>query len=247
MKKKESQVFISYKKKNRTTILTHQHMLVGDLDEFLDMKTQYLINTYKLYPIYIFNNSEKLSNIQNVSVYSTVNLGIGKGAAEFELYPLKIKNIKKPQFFIGAPTDSTDFFKLNELINMSMNQGEHVGKINIKSGKICFFPLIEIENHPFPKKLISSSKTVKKNKFNSNDYEALFDSFDFQSQEVTEFKKKLKKNILDKDVLDKGFLEFSIDEIITCDAENGLYEVFQNDVSIVKEDYNRIFSIQKVN
>ena len=98
-------------------------MLVGDLDEFLDMKTQYLINTYKLYPIYIFNNSKKLSNIQNVSVYSTVNLGIGKGAAEFELYPLKIKNIKKPQFFIGAPTDSTDFLKLTEVINKSMNIG----------------------------------------------------------------------------------------------------------------------------
>ena len=205
----------------KKVILTQQFMLVGDLEAILDIKTQYLLNTNPM--------SEKLKKVKDTkttSIYSEEELNNSDGVAlEYNFCAQKIGFKKKPSLFLGIPTNTFNHFGISSLIKMNIRDGKCTGKINIKSGKICFFPMCKSENHPFPKEYLSKSK--------------------LKSKEMKNFLKKLKKILLKKN----NYSSEGINEIMTSDAENGTYEVFQTDVVTGKDEFRHfadtMFSVKK--
>tara|TARA_B100000686_G_C16316382_1_gene725941 strand:- start:58 stop:720 length:663 start_codon:yes stop_codon:yes gene_type:complete len=209
-------------------ILSQQFMLVGDLAVILDIKTQYLINTKPQYKL-LSTELKKIKDTKVTSIYSEEALDATDGVGlEYNFCPQKIGSKKKPSLFLGIPTNTFNHFDINSLIKMSIRNGDCTGKINIKSGKICFFPLCESKNSPFPKEHLSKSK--------------------LKSKEMKNFLKKLKKILLKKNSYSSAGA--GIDKIMTCDAENGTYEIFQTDVITGKNELGRfitdtMFSVRK--
>ena len=144
-------------KKNPTT-LQQQFVIVGDHKIISNPKNEKLIreNSKTL-------QVKEIKNTKLASLYSVHDSDYGPVSST--LYSVIGKNKKLSSFYF-IPNNSLNHSKLDELINLMIDNQTKTGEIKIVSGEICFKPLgkTEYKNYGFigPRSDIKNKK-VKKN------------------------------------------------------------------------------------
>ena len=158
MKKKIPNILANQRQVVSNFLDRNEGLIIGDTEQVLDIKNQFLIETYK-FDIY--------SHIKNLNLaYGTVDADTGDGYNDFHYYPfIEIKKkgsglndiFKKNNhlpcgFFCihdWAPINrrSFDFY---DLFHKFTSKKNFVKSIKISSGSICIFPLSNnLKNNPF--------------------------------------------------------------------------------------------------
>ena len=144
-------------KKNPTT-LQQQFVIVGDHKIISNPKNEKLIReNSKILQV------KEIKNTKLASLYSVHDSDYGPVSST--LYSVIGKNKKLSSFYF-IPNNSLNHSKLDELINLMIDNQTKTGEIKIVSGEICFKPLgkTEYKNYGFigPRSDIKNKK-VKKN------------------------------------------------------------------------------------
>ena len=146
----------------------NEGLIIGDTEKVLDIKNQYLIETY-LFTIY--RQIEKNKDL----AYATVDADTGDGYNDFHYYPLieikkkgsglndiLKKNNHPPSGFFCihdyAPIHRRHFDFYNSFHKFTSKK-HFVKSIKVSSGSICIFPLSNnLENNPFTGVFWSNSR-----------------------------------------------------------------------------------------
>ena len=202
--------------------------IIGDTEDVLDIKNQYLIQTYSA--IYDeFEKIKKVNNIKNLSCAQIVGDGEDEylaGYCDYTIYPLieiKIKGSGIRDILKKNTTVATGFFLIHDTtaINRSyfdlydnffnFTKKQYLKKtIKINSKSICFAPLHDSE--------LSSIFNDHPTKSNGERIIKSFEEFD--KDKVKSFQKELNKIKKQKKRNEHG-------PIVKYTVDNGTYDVFR--------------------
>ena len=202
--------------------------IIGDTEDVLDIKNQYLIQTYSA--IYDeFEKIKKVNNIKNLSCAQIVGDGEDEylaGYCDYKIYPLieiKIKGSGIRDILKKNTTVATGFFLIHDTtaINRSyfdlydnflnFTKKQYLKKtIKINSKSICFAPLYDSE--------LSSIFNDHPTKSNGKKIIKSFEDFD--KDKVKSFQKELNKLKKQKKRKEPG-------SIVKYTVDNGAYDIFR--------------------
>jgi len=202
--------------------------IIGDTEDVLDIKNQYLIQTYSA--IYDeFEKIKKVNNIKNLSCAQIVGDGEDEylaGYCDYTIYPLieiKIKGSGIRDILKKNTTVATGFFLIHDTtaINRSyfdlydnffnFTKKQYLKKtIKINSKSICFAPLYDSE--------LSSIFNDHPTKSDGDRIKKSFEDFD--KDKVKSFQKELNKLKKQKKRKEPG-------SIVKYTVDNGTYDIFR--------------------
>tara|TARA_B110000027_G_C16035466_1_gene262867 strand:+ start:205 stop:933 length:729 start_codon:yes stop_codon:yes gene_type:complete len=222
------------------TILTASTLVVGDIERVLDLKTQYLIESYSLDLCKGKNNSIKqFKEIEIVNV--DANDG---GSPDYHFFPLAENDSlgnrnKTPTGIFGMHMYTYEYLAkkadpyrviFNILIKKYVKKKNLIKKINIISGIICAYPALN-QNSKLDNPFLNS--TIKS-----------FEEYNLNEKIFKDFKKKLKKLCSSKN--SRGGFNTGIDNIMTSPAENGVYEVYRVPIPVANKEIDGAFFLKKI-
>ena len=227
LKKKIPNILVNQKNVVSNNLDYHAGLIVGDTEKVLDIKNQFLIQTYSN-PEFEFDFHRYIKNLD--IAYGTVTADTGDAYDHFNYYPLteikrkgsglndiSKKNTHLPCGFFcihDYALINRRSFNFNELFHKFTNKKYFVKSITVSSSSICIFPLSNnIKNNPFSRasfyfdkydlNLISFGKNKKKiideiKKFSSKS------SFKFKIEGLNKFKESdgKKYNLIKSAVFD---------------------------------------------
>ena len=158
-KKSKFPMFFGHKRgEGSTSLHKHRGLIIGDLEKVIDLKTQYLIETFNL--DFATGDLDSIKNIKELT-YAEVSAE-DDGYTDYLFYPLLEKNKKNPTAFLclhlyTCPYLDEKGIGINSLIEKYVKKKYLIKKININCGKICFFPLAnDLKNKPFVTKIFDN-------------------------------------------------------------------------------------------
>jgi hypothetical protein len=201
-------------------------LIIGDTEKVLDIKNQYIIQTYS------HNNSEVLDNHKDLAVAYIV-VDTGDSFTPFHCYPLiEIKNsgsglndiLKKNNHLPSAFVCVHEYtnihrrnFGISENYKDYTNKKHFIKSIQISSNNISFLPISNNLNCPFHK--METFDGIKKF------------SKDYFQKEIKDFQKKL--NLIKKQKNKKH----GKGDIIKYKVENGVYDVYNPSIRADDTEY----------